>query len=441
MTIDAEAGASSLARRLRHDDRRVVVIDDDPTGTQSVSNVDIVLRPGRRAFDDFFRSRARSLYVLSNSRALAKAAAATATLAITNDVRQAAIAAGRSVAFVYRGDSTLRGHIFAEIDAVAPVGAVTLFVPAFPEGGRFTADGVQWIDQDGARVAVADTEFAREPAFTYRSRGLVDWVRETGSDRSAIVVSLEVVRSAGAAGVCAALLAAEPGSVVITEAERQSDVEVAVCGLMDAEAAGRDIVVRSASTFAALRAGLAGRTITSVASQGAGRVLVVCGSNTTPSSTQLEALAVSTRRPVELLPTGPALARDAGHPAIRRLARKLEEQLSSAGVAILATERVRRAEHGDPDSGQRVMAALTDVVTSIRGSCDAVIAKGGITSADVARVSFGADLARVLGQVAVGVPLWQLDVDTRVVPYAVVPGNVGTADTLVEIARAFGVAA
>lgn len=419
----------------------MVVIDDDPTGTQSVAGVEIVLEPGRRAYDAFFRSSAQALYVLSNSRALTEAAAVAVVREITQEVHSAAHAAGSSVAIVYRGDSTLRGHVFAEIDAVASPGAVVLFVPAFPEGGRVTVDGVQWLEHERVRVAVVDTEFAREATFEYRSRSLAGWVREVSTDRAAIVVPLEVVRSAGAAGVCAALLAAGPGCVVIPEAERRSDVEAAVCGLLDAEAAGKEIVVRSASTFAALRAGLEGRSITSVALPKASRLLVVCGSNTTPSSRQLESLAIATRRPVGLLPTGRALAGDVGRPALRRLAKSLEEQLGSAGLAIVATERVRRAEHVDPLSGQRVMAALTKVVSMVRDSCDAVITKGGITSADVARVSFGASTARVLGQIAVGVPLWELDVQDRVVSYAVVPGNVGTPDTLVDVARMLGVGA
>ena len=59
-----------LDARLHGDGRRVVVLDDDPTGTQTVSGVDVILEPSRARFDAFFASSARALYVLTNTRAM-----------------------------------------------------------------------------------------------------------------------------------------------------------------------------------------------------------------------------------------------------------------------------------------------------------------------------------------------------------------------------------
>jgi uncharacterized protein YgbK (DUF1537 family) len=139
-------------------------------------------------------------------------------------------------------------------------------------------------------------------------------------------------------------------------------------------------------------------------------------------------------------PTAPALAGDPEHPTIRRVTRALRDQLDHDGIAIVATERDRHHDQQDLGSGERVMAALTTLVRSIRGSCDGVIVKGGITSAEVARAAFGAGSALVVGQVAPGVALWHIDVDARAIPFAVVPGNIGDGETLVAVARRFGVA-
>jgi uncharacterized protein YgbK (DUF1537 family) len=101
------------------------------------------------------------------------------------------------------------------------------------------------------------------------------------------------------------------------------------------------------------------------------------------------------------------------------------------------TERARSAEHNTLDHGARVMAALTTAVRELVPDVDIVIAKGGITSADVARVGIGAASARVLGQVLPGVSVWQLEAfDGRPVLYVVVPGNVGGPDTLTRILAA-----
>lgn len=106
---------------------------------------------------------------------------------------------------------------------------------------------------------------------------------------------------------------------------------------------------------------------------------------------------------------------------------------------MLSTERTRRADHGTLGHGERVMCALTTAVRTALPEADVVVAKGGITSAEVARAGLGADAALVLGQVLPGISVWRLTAfDGRELLYVVVPGNVGEADTLVEVLRAFG---
>jgi uncharacterized protein YgbK (DUF1537 family) len=179
------------------DQRPKVIVDDDPTGTQAVSDVDVILRPDRAAFDDFFASAQRSTFVLSNSRALTERAAAALVGHIAGTVAAAGRAAGRPATLILRGDSTLRGHVFAEVEAVAPSTPV-LFVPAFLDGGRFTRGGVHYLQTRNGAVPVADTEFARDPIFAYRSRTLPDWVREVSRGRRhAITVPLALLRERG----------------------------------------------------------------------------------------------------------------------------------------------------------------------------------------------------------------------------------------------------
>ena len=85
------------------------------------------------------------------------------------------------------------------------------------------------------------------------------------------------------------------------------------------------------------------------------------------------------------------------------------------------------------------MDALTVAVRTVAPKVDVVVAKGGITSADVARVGLGARTARVLGQVLPGISVWQLQAfDGHQVLYVVVPGNVGGPDTLTDVLAAVG---
>lgn len=86
------------------------------------------------------------------------------------------------------------------------------------------------------------------------------------------------------------------------------------------------------------------------------------------------------------------------------------------------------------------MDMVVEATGSVVPSCDGLIAKGGITSAEVVRRALGSSVAHVTGQLAPGVALW--DVETRAgrrMPCAIVPGNVGGPETLLDVARMFGV--
>jgi uncharacterized protein YgbK (DUF1537 family) len=412
-----------------------LVLDDDPTGTQTVAGVRVILEPSAAAFRTWRDSGEHAAFVLTNSRALPEDEAVVLVRRVATAGRQAIA----QVEFLLRGDSTLRGHVFAEIDALATPGSVSLFVPAFPEGGRVTIDGVHYQEQDGRRVPVATTEFAADPVFGYRSHQLVDWVAEVGHGWRARSVPLAKVR-AGPAAVRDALLEASAGTVVVPDAETRADVEVVAQGLAEAQTQGQTVVVRSAATFAAVWAGLRGELLKPEDPRlwGAGRLLLVCGSHIAAATRQLDAVLANWHRPPVVLETRALLAPDASR-AVAQAATLLRDELKSHGFAVLSSERERRAEHAGLDLGALVMGGLTSTVAAVASQVDAVVAKGGITSAQVATHGLGAKSAWVEGQLLAGVPLWRLTcADGRQLPYAVVPGNVGDDLTLITVSRLLG---
>jgi uncharacterized protein YgbK (DUF1537 family) len=115
------------------------------------------------------------------------------------------------------------------------------------------------------------------------------------------------------------------------------------------------------------------------------------------------------------------------------------ERLAGAGFGYVTTARERSTSHGTLAHGESVMTALTTAVADLLGDADVVVAKGGITSAEVASSGIGATSALVLGQVLPGVSVWQVTGrDGRDRLYVVVPGNVGGPETLVDVLRAVG---
>lgn len=416
MTVDDAVHSGSL-----QSDRPVFVFDDDPTGTQTVCDVDVILDGSPALIDRAFENRDNAVYVLTNTRSMPETEARAWVRELKARVDVAAHRHGAEWVLVMRGDSTLRGHVFAELEAVAPPDAAILFVPAFPEAGRTTVDGEQRVVIDGLSRNVAETEYAQDVTFGFSSRDLVSWVAEVGSGRRARMVPLEALRSSSGAAVTETLAASAPGEVVIPEIIDGNDIEAALRGLLAAEATGKPVVVRAASTFAAARAHLSSRVIEQLDLGSTSRVLIVCGSHTHASGAQLAALTES-GRPLRIVKPG-----DDPRVAIGVVRADLEHRR----VAVIATPR-EFAAGTDLASGNVFLDAILEVACAVAEDVDAIISKGGITSARMA-TAMGAHVARVEGQLAPGVALWTLELVSRRLPFVVVPGNVGDRSTVLRV--------
>lgn len=200
---------------------KVVVFDDDPTGSQTLHGCPLLLRWDAASLAAALRHPSPFLFLLSNSRALAPAAARARIREICAALRpalEAAQAEGVISAWllVSRGDSTLRGHFPLEIEEIAatfgPFDA-TLLVPAFLEGGRTTLAGVHRLEGR----PVHETPFARDRLFGYSTSYLPDWVAEKTRGRIAAervarlaISDLEQGPAALAGRLAALLAAAEP---------------------------------------------------------------------------------------------------------------------------------------------------------------------------------------------------------------------------------------
>ncbi|MFC3995051.1 four-carbon acid sugar kinase family protein [Nocardiopsis sediminis] len=419
---------------------KILVLDDDPTGTQSATGVPVLLETGdatlSRDIEDALRAD-DALYVLTNSRALGTDEAVALARRIRTAALEAVARLGTGVRFILRGDSTLRGHVFAESDAFATDASVMLFVPAFPAGGRTTRDGVHYVRVGEADVPAAETEYADDPVFGFGSSDMRGYVAEQGGGRPALTVALDDLRATGGGALADALTSAAPGTVVAPDAVTDADIDLVHHALVRAWAAGRDVVVRCAAPLAARCADAASTgPLPKPLDRAPGPVLVVCGSHTSGATAQLAALEHDRGlRPV-VLDTDAALADPAAAGA--DLVERARAALRDNGAAVIASERHRRAADNTLGHGERVMAALTAAVHELSGEVAAVVAKGGITSAEVARTGLGARVARVRGQVLPGISVWDLPTPSgATVPYVVVPGNVGGETTLVDVLTAF----
>lgn len=421
------------------DERPLVVLDDDPTGTQSVSGVRVLFEWGAPALVAAALDGRPAVHLLTNSRAYPPERA----YAVVADAARAAVAAFGRPRLVLRGDSTLRAHLLEEYravrDVVAP-GSVPplLLVPALPAAGRVTVDGVHLIDRGGVRTPLHETEYARDPSFAYRDAGLLAWAAERSAGffpaAAGREVRLDALRRRGPAAVAEALATLATrgvAAVCAPDAETVADLELVAEGLRSAEISAGEVIVRSAPAFV----GVLGRYLARGPIRPPrveGGVLVVCGSYVPQTTRQLERLLGS--RPGTLVEVDVrALASDRPDAEVTRAAVAARGLLDAAGLAVVATPRARPAGMTDFDAGERIARRLASIVRRLDPLPGLVLAKGGITSAVTAHVGLEATGADVLGPLVPGVALWRVEGRRGTVDYVVFPGNVGDDETLADV--------
>lgn len=409
------------------------MLDDDPTGVQTLAGIRVLLRwdPGRvRAALD----GRRSVHLITNSRALTPARAR----ALVSEAARDALAGAPEARVVLRGDSTLRGHLLEEYEAVRDVvypggGPPLLLVPALPSAGRITIDGVHLIQRDGRREPLHETEYAGDGAFTYRNASLLAWAEERSGGllaaRAGREVPLAELREEGAEAVALALTelaAAGRPAVLAPDAETGADLEAIAAGYADAVAAGVPVVVRCAPAFAGVLAGTTASGL--VDAPRPGGVLVVCGSYVPTSTRQLARLAATHPGAVVEVDVRELASGDPDG-EIARAAKAASTRLSEHGLAVLATPPERPESTQSLAAGERIAAGLARAAGMVEPRPGVVVAKGGITSAVTLRLGFEVEEADVIGPLLPGVSYWR----AGTLDYLVVPGNVGDDDLLVEL--------
>ena len=243
----------TIREEIARSGRRVVVLDDDPTGTQTSHGVLVVTEWSEDELAGALQGSHPAIFVLTNSRSLPEAEAVTLAAEAGRNLARASKRVGVDVAIGYRGDSTLRGHYPAESWALrdAFAGEIgrpydgEILAPFFEEGGRFTIGDTHYVQQGEDLVPAGETEFARDAAFGYRSSFLPAWVQEKSQGRVAAgvvgSVSIEDIRQGGPDRVAEILTGVSGGKVVVANSATYRDMEVFVLGLLRAEAAGRAV--------------------------------------------------------------------------------------------------------------------------------------------------------------------------------------------------------
>ena len=429
----------------------LVVLDDDPTGTQSVAHLPVLTRWERADLEGAFATGAPAVYVLTNTRSLDEDAAAARNREIVAVALDAAAATGRRVTFVSRSDSTMRGHFPLETDVLAAEVAahtgrtpdLTLLVPAFPDAGRITVDSVHYWVTDGEATPVGETPFAKDATFGYTSSDLRDWVAEKTQGRIAASevgpLTIGTIRS-GVDAVERQLRSFPAGTVVVVDVVEESDMRVVALALHRM----RDVSVLLRVGPPYVRAHI-GQAIAEpvnpddipFAYDRGG--LIVVGSHVPLTTAQLDALKLARPDTATIELDARALIGPEREDHLNAQAATTAGALASGSVIVHTSRELITGADGDEslDIARRVSSGVVGLVRRVLAIAPPrfVIAKGGITSSDVASEALEIRRATVLGPMLPGiVSLWQPETGPAVgIPYVVFAGNVGDSDSLVKV--------
>jgi uncharacterized protein YgbK (DUF1537 family) len=437
---------------------KVVVIDDDPTGSQTVHSCPLLLEWDKETLRRGLRHPSPLLFLLADTRALTPEAAAARNREIVRHLDEALAAEGLGrgdVLLVSRGDSTLRGHGVLEPatlqEAFGPFDA-TFHIPAFLEGGRITRNGVHLLNGE----PVHTTAFARDRIFGYSTSDLATWLEDKSGG---LIRPAEVQRihgreldAAGGAGLPVLIdrLRSLQGNVpVVVDAERQGQLDALAAAVRALRCEKRFLFRSAASLVKALAdpgpppldgAGLAALRCRN----GDGALLpglVVVGSYVPLADQQLERLLQdSCCNGLELPVRRIARVLESGTPDLlladleREWLQQLREMLAGDTTPVLYSSR---GEIGFASLPQRrhcslqlaqVMARLAAALAPDLGY---LISKGGATTQTLLSKGLGLTAVQLEGQLLPGLSLVRPSEGRNAgLPILTFPGNLGSADTL-----------
>jgi uncharacterized protein YgbK (DUF1537 family) len=435
---------------------KIVVLDDDPTGVQTVHGVSVYTDWEEETIEQGFAEDNQIFFILTNSRAFT----AKETEQVHRDIAERTEAISKKLGIPYliisRGDSTLRGHYPLETEVLRRTmeaesnssvdGEVIL--PFFKEGGRLTIENTHFVQQEDVLVPAGETEFAKDRTFGYTSSHLGEWVEEKTKgafpETGVTYISLESIRNMDIEGIVDQLLGVKGFGKVVVNAVEESDVKVFSTALILAIQGGKRFIFRTAAAFTKVIGDISSRPLLTkeelISEERENGGLVIVGSHVKKTTDQLEKLRELSSLHFIEFDAHLVLNKEAFQVEIERVQQEAESKVAEGISTVIYTKR-KRLDLGDGMEEQELQLsveisnAVTSIVRHFSVRPNYLIAKGGITSSDVGTKGLCVKRATVAGQIAPGIPVWKTGEESTFpfIPYVIFPGNVGAVTTLRDV--------
>ncbi|WP_378954417.1 four-carbon acid sugar kinase family protein [Pelosinus sp. sgz500959] len=455
-TIDEKYVQTLLKQAVDSDPHKIIVLDDDPTGIQTVHNVSVYTDWSYESIRCGFKEKNKVFYILTNSRGFTEEKTIKAHKEIGQMIAQVAKEEQQKYLIVSRGDSTLRGHypletIILKEQLEHSTGQKVdgeIICPYFREGGRFTIDNIHYVQYSDFLIPAGETEFAQDKTFGYQSSDLTEYIEEKSKGfykkEHVLTISLQELRALKIDEITEKLINIKDFGKIVVNAIDAYDVKIFCIALYRAIAQGKNFLFRTAAGFVKELGAIGDKPLLRrqdmiTSSIGTGGIIVV-GSHTQKTTSQVEQL--KTLEGIRFIEFNSDLVLEENL-FLEEIASviKMEEDLLNQGVTVViyTKRKLLTLENDSKEDALERSVKISEAVQSLVGRLQVtpafVVAKGGITSSDVGTKALQVKRAKVLGQIKPGIPVWQTGEESKFphIPYVIFPGNVGEENTLKEV--------
>jgi uncharacterized protein YgbK (DUF1537 family) len=353
-------------------------------------------------------------------------------------------------------------------------GLITALIPAFFEGNRFTKNDIHYWKNGEEWIPVGETPYAKDATFGYKNSDLKRWIEEKteGKTKASEVVSFDTNTAPKESlweGVDFAIKKLNKiigTKTIIVNALNYNDLEIFALAALRCK---RPIIYRTAASFVKAFSGIESQPFWTPTYSPVGATLAVAldhnRATENPNESRATARVAPTDTPTDT-PTGGLIIVGSHVPkttaqlnellktdieAIEFQIRssddfkstdeyrlKIEKILRGGKNVVLYTSRqviLGKNEAESLELSVKISEALVNIVQNLTVQPQFLIAKGGITSSDLATKALGVKRAIVLGQISAGVPVWELGEESKFpnIPYIIFPGNVGENEDLRKV--------
>ena len=438
---------------------KIIVFDDDPTGSQSVHDCLLLLNWNYETLLKGLISNSSLLFILANTRSLSEKEVKKRLQEICNNLQKVSIENNiqNNLLFVSRGDSTLRGHNFLEPylmnKYLGPFDA-TFHIPAFLEGNRITINGKHFVNG----IPAHKTNFAKDNIFGYETNDLKKLLYKKSRSKIQLknIKNLNFIEQYSLNELKKFMENLKNNTHVIVDIDKFSQLEK-FSEMIREVSKNKKFLFRTAASFL--------KTISNSKNNKKSKFyysqlrrrnnlnqflpgLIIIGSYTDISTKQLKKLIeLNPFTAIELdvekfYKIHVSKDKDTQSFKFKKIILELiRTTINNSYIPVIFTSRKEKVFGNDFDQLEfynSLSFFIAEIVADIKYEIGYLISKGGITSNTILNSSFNIDYVYLEGQICSGISLVKAKLinNNNYLPVITFPGNLGNDNSLKDVWQA-----